>query len=408
LSQVGRTTFAAPSTVTLRNAYWPLTLPIRIGASVTPVRYELVFDASSNVRAERLGVDRATAVAPAFSTLSVADKITHLVTEFHLAAIVGRPASTTTAPPRPAADWTGPELDQIKAVFDRLPVADRPALRGITLVRDHAGPAMTGGRTLMGFAHTAADAAHDDPGPPSRPPPHIHYYDSAFGQNTVTSAGPPGATGPGGDFTIAHEVGHMRINQAILAGNAAIQAANASAAAARTAFNALVAATPLPAAQLATYNTWLAATGAATTAILAVNQSAIAGPPGAASQQALTAARAAITARNTARAALTTAGLPANLIAAAARLDTARDALLAASQQTSAANDQIPIFVSLANRFGFHKFTDYARREGDAEWFAETFALFITDPNRLNQMSRSLFLWFQAGMPQDRNWAPPP
>jgi hypothetical protein len=74
----------------------------------------------------------------------------------------------------------------------------------------------------------------------------------------------------------------------------------------------------------------------------------------------------------------------------------------------STAQDQIPIFVSLATRFGFQKFTDYARSGSDSEWFAETFALYVNDPNRLNQMSRSLFLWFQAGMPQDRNWAPPP
>jgi hypothetical protein len=406
LSRVDRTTFPATSTVTLRNAYWPLTIPIRTGATVTPVRYELVFDASANVRVERLGPDRATAVAPAFSSLSVPDKIASLVTELGLAAIVGRPAWPATS--RPAATWTGPELDQIKAVFDRLPTADRAALRGITLVRDHVGPAPAGGGTLDGYAHTGADPAHDEPGPPSRPPPHIHYYDTAFDQNAVSSIGPPGASGPGGDFIIAHEVGHMRISQAVLGANAAVQAANAEGAAARSALNALARRTRLPRAQVVAYNAWLAATGAAGTAIASFNQSTLGGPPGAASQQALTAARTAIAARDTARAALATAGVPAALQAAAARLDAARDALLAASQQISAASDQIPIFASLATRFGFPRFTDYARRQGDSEWFAETFALYITDPDRLNQMSRDLFLWFRAGMPQDRNWTPPP
>lgn len=407
LAQVDRTTFTAPSTVALRNAYWPLTIPIRSGAAVTAVRYELVFDASSNVRVERLGPDRARSVAPAFAALSIPDKIASLVAEFGLAAIVGRPALPAATPPRPAADWTGPQLDQIKAVYDRLPPADRQALRGITLVRDHVGPGMTGGQTLDGFAHTGPDPAHDDPGPPSSPPPHIHYYDTAFAQNAVSSIGAPGATGPGGDFTIAHEVGHMRIAQAVLTANAAIQSANAAGTAAVNAFNAIVRTTRLPAAQVAAHNAWLAASQAATAAILSFNQGAVAGPPSAATQQALTAARTAVAARDTARAGLATAGVPAALQAAAARLDAARDALLAASLQSSAASDQIPIFVSLANRFGFHKFTDYARREGDGEWFAETFALFIADPDRLNQMNRSLFLWFQAGMPQDRNWTPP-
>jgi hypothetical protein len=71
------------------------------------------------------------------------------------------------------------------------------------------------------------------------------------------------------------------------------------------------------------------------------------------------------------------------------------------------AHDQVPIFVSLATRFGFHRFTDYARTGAtDEEWFAETYALHLTDPNRLNQMNRSIFLWFEARMPMDRSWNP--
>jgi hypothetical protein len=54
-------------------------------------------------------------------------------------------------------------------------------------------------------------------------------------------------------------------------------------------------------------------------------------------------------------------------------------------------------------RFGFFPFTEYAIPGGANDWFAETYAVFITDPNRLNQMNRNMF-WFQAGLPLDRNW----
>jgi hypothetical protein len=95
-------------------------------------------------------------------------------------------------------------------------------------------------------------------------------------------------------------------------------------------------------------------------------------------------------------------------VQAAARIDAAQDALLAASLSLGAAQDQIPTFIGLAKTFGFTPFTDYARRKGDDDFFAETYALFITDPNRLSGMNRSMFLWFDAGMPMNRNWRPPP
>ena len=74
----------------------------------------------------------------------------------------------------------------------------------------------------------------------------------------------------------------------------------------------------------------------------------------------------------------------------------------------AAAQDQVPIFVSLAGTFGFHRFTEYSRTGADnGEWFAETYALHLSDPNRLLQMNRSMFLWFEAGMPMSRTWRPP-
>jgi hypothetical protein len=96
------------------------------------------------------------------------------------------------------------------------------------------------------------------------------------------------------------------------------------------------------------------------------------------------------------------------MVQAATNLDAAMDALLTATQSMGAAQAQIPTFIALAGTFGFTPFTDYARRAGNDEFFAETYALFLTDPSRLSAMNRSIFLWLEAGMPMDPNWRPPP
>ena len=180
-------------------------------------------------------------MAPAFAQLSIAGKKAELIADFGLAAVDDRPAEGA----RPAAAWTAAELDQVKAAYDLIPANDRPALAGVTIVRDHQGPpAAVAGFVLQGLAHTSASPPHDEPGPPAHGPPHIHYYDSAFAQNAVSSVGPPGSTGPGDDWTIAHEVGHMRIFLATRQANAAVTAANAQIVAANAGLPALNA--PLP------------------------------------------------------------------------------------------------------------------------------------------------------------------
>ena len=404
--QAANTIFPANSTVRLSNAYWPVTLHIRSGGNVVDVRYELVFDANSNVRAERLGAAQSRETDPAFTQLGLAAKKAQLVQDFGLAAVDDRPA----APNRPAKAWTGPELDQVKAAFDLIPQRDRAALNGVTLVRDSQGPAQAGASVLAGFAHTGTSAAHDQPRPPAHNPPHIHYYDAAFAQNAVSSVGPPGATGPGGDWTLLHEVGHTRIFQATRAASAAVTAANQQLVQAQQALNAALRGVRVNQAQRQAWNAWNQANSTANQAIVAFNNGLSSNPPAGAAQQAqlLQAAQAAVQARQQAHPGLGAAGLPQGLVQAAANLGVANDGLLTASMQVAAAQEQIPIFVSLANRFGFHSFTDYARRGGNDEWFAETYSLYLTDPNRLNQMNRNIFLWFEAGMPMDRNWNPNP
>jgi hypothetical protein len=134
-------------------------------------------------------------------------------------------------------------------------------------------------------------------------------------------------------------------------------------------------------------------------------------PPVGATQSALLApaAQMAVQARDGAN--LAAAPMPAAMIQGAAAFDAASGALRAATLSAGAAQDQIPTFASLAATIGFTPFTDHARREGDPEFFAESSALFLSDPtapDRMKRMNRSIFLWFQAGMPMDPSWRPPP
>lgn len=402
--QAANTIFPATSTIQLRNASWPVALQVRRGGNVVRVRYDLIFDAAANVRVERLGEAAPREVAPAFAQLSVPDKKTQLIADFALAGVDDRPAAAG----RPAAVWSPAELDQVKAAYDLIPAGDRAALAGVTIVRDHHGPAPATGGVLLGFAHTSADPAHDNPGPPPHGPPHIHYYDDAFAQNAITAVGAPGSTGPGADWTVAHEVGHMRIFLATRQANAAVTAANALIVAANAGLPALNAG--LPAAQNALRQAYGVTRTTANTAIQALNAAVIAVPSATPAQRAvlLTAARTAVTARDAARATFAAAGVPAAMVTAATNLDAAQDALLAATTSIGIAQDQIPTFIALAGTFGFTPFTDYARSGGNDEFFAETYALFLTDPNRLSAMNRSIFLWFTAGMPMDPTWRPPP
>jgi len=405
VQQAANTIFPVGSTDQLVNTSWSVVLPVRRATNDFRVRYDLIFDDTSNVRVERLGEAGPRQVAPAFAQLNVAGKKAQLIADFTLAGVDDRPA----APGRAAAAWVASELDQIKAAYDLIPATDRSALHGVTIVRDNQGPpAAVAGQVLLGFAHTGVSAAHDAPGPPAHGPPHIHYYDAAFAQNRPGAVGAPGSTGPGGDWTVLHEVGHLRIFRAIRSANAAVVAANAQVVAANAGLPALNAG--LPAAQHQLRLAYGQARTAAGAAVQALNVAIIATPPATAAQRAvlLQAAQAAFAARDLARGNLAAGGVPAAMIQAATDMDAALDALLAASQSLGVAQDQIPTFIALAGTFGFAPFTDYARRGGDDEFFAEAYTLFLTDPNRLSAMNRNIFLWFAADMPMDTNWRPAP
>jgi hypothetical protein len=408
VDQLSRTIFPPGSNVQLRNAYWSVSLPVRRATGVVSVRYELAFDAAGGVRVERLGAADPRAIDQGFAALSVDQKKARLVADFGLSGVDDRPA----APGRQPAVWTSAELDQVKAAYDRIPPNDRSSLQGVAIIRDHVGPLPANaqpGQVTAGFAHTAASNPHDLPGAPAHPPPHIHYYDEAFRANQFTAVGTAGDDGPGGDWTLLHEVGHMREFRAHRAANAAVVAANQQIVAAFPALNAAGQQVQWGghAAWLQARQAWVTAMQASNQAVVAFNESVITNNAAIKAQKAQRrqAAVAAGATRDQRLQAMQTAGVPQNFVQAATNVATAIDALFTATDAIDSAGQQVPTFVALANRFGFQHITAYSGT-GDDEWFAETYALFLDDPNRLNQLNRRMFQWFEADMPMDPAWNP--
>lgn len=436
LMVIENTTFPG-TTIQLKNAIWPVTMEVRRGDKTVRVRYELIFDEHSNVRVERLGEADPRQVPAEFSRLSVAGKKAALVKEFGLAAVDDRPGFTPppgglapavpgpgapapAAPgPRPERKWSTTELDQLKGALDLLPAGERPILRGVTLVRDHKHPSDPD--KTAGTFQSSESKELDEPGPPAHPPPHIHYYDLAF-EKGFSATGAPGASGPGVEHTLLHEIGHLRIGRAFLAASAAVNAANQRSSAAHAALTAAVKGSPMNKVKIDAWNAWLEATRKASTAhsdyadaVKEFGQKSNKAqksddpfPDPATLQPKQAAVEVALRTSAQKVAGLAKVGVPKKLRTAAAEIGAALEAQFKAWQQYVADDRQIPIFATLARRFGFHVFTDYARSGGEGEWFAETYSLYVTDPDRLNAMSPKLFAWFEAGMPMDPQWEPPP
>lgn len=293
-------------------------------------------------------------------------------------------------------------------------------LHGVTLVRDFKYPKDP--EKTAGVFQAGESKELDEPGPPAHPPPHIHYYDLAFQKGEFSVTGAPGATGPGVEHTLLHEVGHLRIGRVFIRANQAVEAANKKSTDADAARAQAVKGVLVSKAKADAWKAWLKEIEKAWTAMS--DYSAAVKDFGTKSRKAQTsndpfpdpatlepkraAVEAAIRASAVKRVGLGKVGAPQKMRAAAAETEAAVEARLQAWQQFVADDRQIPIFATLANRFGFHPFTNYARSGGEGEWFAETYSLYVTDPDRLNAMSPKLFLWFQAGMPMDPQWQPPP
>ncbi|MFG1960485.1 hypothetical protein [Nonomuraea sp. NPDC049028] len=185
----------------LPGTVWPLTIPLPNGSA----RYELITDDNRVVRAERLGdvVDRPL---PAWypRPVSIKEGKDALQRRFALGGVGDRlPADN-----RPAKAWSLAELGQVASAFERIPAGDLEALKGTSLIRDMPVDPIAAGRH-GGEAHVSTGGL-DLIGPkPVEPTPHVHYFDLAFDDMTRAASGPPGDCGPGGDWTLLHEIGHV-------------------------------------------------------------------------------------------------------------------------------------------------------------------------------------------------------
>ncbi|MGA1870189.1 MAG: hypothetical protein ACMUJM_16755 [bacterium] len=207
--QAIRTVF--PGAIQYRNAYWPVTLPVRIRNNIQRIRYELVFDNDSNIRVERLGAAILRTVPPAFAALNVNGKKAALLRECYLSGSDDRRAlpaqaaghGRTAIPAQAAANRSSDELDPGKTSFDLLPQSGKGSLDGVARARGRISPY---GANQYGFSHTSPNAIYDQPNPPTHNSPHIHYYDSAFTRNNLSSGCPPYGTGPISEWMLTYEV----------------------------------------------------------------------------------------------------------------------------------------------------------------------------------------------------------
>lgn len=407
------------------SSIWPVTMPVRRRGKVVYVRYDLIFDQQKNVRVERLGEERSR-VPPSFQRLSVEKKKEELVRELGLKGVVDRPAGAGGgATARPKREWKSDELDQLKGALDVLPASEKQILKTVALVRDVEHPPdptdpTKNPKTVGGVYHSGENKLLDEPGPPPGLPPHIHYYDFAFEAGKFAATGAPGAAGPGIDQTLFHELGHLREAQRHIKATADVAAAEDRKTKADAAVSAALGKFKLTARWVNAFITWndalekvnaaISAYSVAVTAFTRQSEEAkktIKPFPSPATLEPLRAtADAAIQASAKILNDLPKRGVPEEVRTAAAERQAAAVAHLDALRQQAAGEQEISIFDTVAKRFGFHAFTDYAGT-GEGEWFAETYSLWVSDPHRLNAMNPKLFQWFQAGMPPDPQWVPP-
>ncbi len=197
---------------------------------------------------------------------------------------IGRPRGGGR-PPR----WTDDELVQLKAAYDLIPPAQRAGLSGVDRrARSRLARTAAARRRFSWAASTRdADATYDTPAPAAHGPPHIHYFDEAFMENSFIASSAPGVGGPGADFALIHETGHAEGNaperRRICGGpNVERRAQRCNYRLERAADEHAA-----PAAQHAVVAAWMAAFSAADRAVVAVGSGSIAGPTGMAATSAL-------------------------------------------------------------------------------------------------------------------------
>lgn len=359
---------------------------------------------------------------------TVADAITKLKADFGLSAVTNA-----------SATWTTEELGKVYAALSTMSAAERTALAGVKLVREHT-LALPDGTPLAGlFSHEVKpDAAT---GAATRTES-LSLADSAFANDNISFVGGAASAAPASFETIVHEAGHAvetkvlrdaqfaRLSAQVHNSNdiAVFNQANQDANAAVNDFNtkssaAFSLAKAYKADDRKAVSAYLSAVNAAATAISALHQ--ITTSQGSAAIEAK--AVAAVAKRNSEQTKLTTAHATHPALKDFAPSDTAQDSWLAAVQKrakalvtvdaskaavsaaqatekaaqgTGSDSKRLANFVSFVNKHKIEPFTDYARSNWPAhpaEFYAEAFSLFHTDPDFMQTNYKPLFDWFTNG-----------
>jgi hypothetical protein len=324
-----------------------------------------------------------------------------------------------------SAAWTLEELAKVLAAFQRLPSADRVALAGVDLIREHTLNDAKGNPLAGLFSHEASVKAGATSATRSDT---LSIADGAFSGDALSFIGDAKSQSPASFQTILHEVGHAvetkglreaqfaslqaqaNLNGKIIAMNTAIQAANS---ATKAAFN--------------TFNTYSNdQRKSATTYVNSVNAvtgklNAMSSNNDVAKHQPLEkAATQTLQARDAAKAALSksNAGHPAltDFVSASSRQD---DWFAAAKERATAhiqlntakvaetavsgapgQSKRLKNFVDFVNKSKVEPVTEYAAKNWPAhpeEFFAEAYSLWLNDRVYLETNAKPLVGWFDAG-----------
>lgn len=319
-----------------------------------------------------------------------------------------------------SAPWTLAELAKVHSALQRMPAADRSALDGVDLVREHT--VLVNGSPAAGrFEHTTSLAARATTATRSAT---LTIADSAFAQDTLSFIGDGGAGAPASAMTILHEAGHAvetkavrdatfarmqeegRFNAATDVLNTAITTANAAGTAAVATMN------TYPPAQQQQAKAFLRAVNRYSTALDNIGRNKDPADNAALETDALAAratrdqAHAALPAKHPARAdfASTIAGQNSWHTAARerARINAEvhrRQAEEAAAQGTGRSR-RLDGFVAVVNANNIPPLTAYAAQNWPGhpeEFFAEAHSLWLNDRAYLQTNAPALVTWFDGG-----------
>ncbi|HUR04892.1 MAG TPA: hypothetical protein VM347_20285 [Nonomuraea sp.] len=293
-----------------------------------------------------------------------------------------------------------------RAPVDLIPAGDRDALTGTSLIRDfvltsNEVASFHGGMTHVGVGGDDLD------GPPAEPTPHVHCYDVTFENMAGMACGPPGGSGPGGDGSLLHEIGHV---VTMCPHEQAVRALARLLDQPRTAYEQLdgyLRSLPTTSEFITAFTTWTLAYGAYTVANDTFAEAAHAcwqalRTDVSANAEALLGryAQAQKTAIATAAPTMTAARALDELLPAHNRKVVQVTEVLLRRHTfipgLAAPGFTLARFAAYARRVGFVPFTAYGQTS-NKEFFAETYALYTTDRERLWQLNWRMCAWMEDG-----------